>query len=79
MSAPATPLMMSPADREVLTRVARSSTAAHREVVRAGVLLAAAEGVGNRTIAREHGVSAMTVRAWRDAFDADGLKHWGKV
>ena len=79
MSAPAPPLAMSQADREVLQKVARSTVAAHREVVRARVLLAAAEGVGNRTIAADHGISAMTVRAWRSAFAAEGLKHWGKV
>ena len=79
MSAPAPPLAMSQADREVLQKVARSTTAAHREVIRARVLLAAADGDGNRTIAAEHGISAMTVRAWRSAFATDGLKHWGKV
>lgn len=70
---------MSETDREVLQKVARSTAAAHREVIRARVLLAAAEGVGNRTIAAEHGISAMTVRAWRAAFTTDGLKHWGTV
>lgn len=54
---------MSDADRQILERVARSQTAAHREVVRARVLLDAADGVGNRTIAARHDVSGMTVRA----------------
>jgi transposase len=66
-------------DRQILERVARSQTAAHREVVRARVLLDAADGVGNRTIAARHEVSAMTVRAWRAAFTTNGLKGWGKV
>ena len=79
MSAPAPPLAISDTDREVLAKVARSTSAAHREVIRARVLLAAAEGVGNRTIAAEHGISAMTVRAWRSAFTTEGLKHWGTV
>ena len=70
---------MSDADRQILERVARSQTAAHREVVRARVLLDAADGVGNRTIAARHDVSGMTVRAWRQAFTTDGLKGWGKV
>lgn len=70
---------MSDTDREVLAKVARSTSAAHREVIRARVLLDAADGVGNRTIAAEHGISAMTVRAWRSAFAAEGLKYWGTV
>ncbi|NJC57631.1 IS630 family transposase [Brevibacterium marinum] len=79
MSAPAAPLTMTDTDREVLETIARSSTAAHREVVRARVLLASADGVGIRTVAGDHGVSAMTVRAWREAFTAEGLTQWGTV
>lgn len=79
MSAPAPPLAMSVTDREVLEKVARSSSAAHREVIRARVLLAAANGTGNRTIAKQYGVSAMTVRTWRSEFATNGLKHWGQV
>jgi transposase len=70
---------MSPAQREVLERVARSSTAAHREVRRARVLLDAADGVANSTIADRRGVTAVTVRAWRAAFESEGLANWGKV
>jgi transposase len=72
-------LLVSAAQREVLERVARSTSAAHREVVRARVLLDAADGVGNKTVAARHGVTAVTVRAWRSAFEADGLSEWGKV
>lgn len=70
---------MTDTDREILSKLAGQATAAHREVVRARVLLAAADGVGNRTIAREHGVSPITVRAWREAFAVSGLRHWGVV
>jgi len=79
MSSAAAPLSVSPAQREVLERVARSASAAHREVVRARVLLDAAEGLGNKTVAARHGVTAVTVRSWRAAFEADGLTEWGKV
>ncbi len=79
MTSAAPALSVSPAQREVLERVARSSSAAHREVLRARVLLDAADGVGNRTIAGRHGVTAVTVRAWRDVFEVDGLTDWGKV
>src|SRR6478736_5307718 len=76
---PAPALPMTPAQRQVLEKVARSSTAAHREVVRAQVLLDAAEGTANAEIARRHPVSVITVRAWRAAFQTDGLTGWGKV
>jgi transposase len=79
MTSAAAPLSVSVAQREVLERVARSSRSAHREVVRARVLLDAADGIGNKTIASRHGVTAVTVRAWRTAFEADGLSEWGKI
>lgn len=72
MTAAAPPLVVSSAQREVLERVARSATAAHREVVRAGVLLDAAGGIANTQIAARHDVTAVTVRAWRKAFDEKG-------
>ena len=70
---------MTLAQREVLERVARSTASAYREVVRARVLLDAADGVANVVIAQRHEVTAVTVRAWRQAFTADGLTGWGKV
>lgn len=79
MTSSAAPLSLSPAQREVLERVARSTASAHREVLRARVLLDAADGVGNKTVAARHGVSPVTVRAWRKAFETDGLTAWGKV
>lgn len=79
MTSPVAPLSVSVAQREVLEKVARSTTAAHREVVRARVLLDAADGVGNKTVASRHGVTAVTVRAWRKAFEVDGLTGWGKI
>lgn len=79
MTSAAAALPVSAAQREVLEKVARSSTAAHREVLRARVLLEAAEGFGNKTVAARHGVTPVTVRAWRSAFESDGLTNWGKV
>ena len=70
---------MTAAQREVLDKIARSSSAAHREVVRAQVLLDAADGTSNAEIARRRPVSVITVRAWRAAFDTDGLTGWGKI
>ncbi len=65
--------------REILETVARPSTAPRRDVLRARALLLAADGVANTAIARQAGVSAMTVRAWREQFAAEGLKRLGKV
>jgi transposase len=79
MSRAAAPLVMSAGQRATLDQVARSQTAAHREVVRARALLAAAEGVANTRIAAELGVTAVSVRAWRARFEAEGLARWGKV
>ena len=79
MTSAAAPLVVSPAQREVLERVARSSTAAHREVRRARVLLDAADGLANTVIAQRRGVTAVTVRAWRAAFESEGLTGWGTV
>ena len=75
---PAPALSMTAAQREMLEKIARSSTAAHREVVRAQVLLDAAAGTSHAEIARRHPVSVITVRAWRAAFQTDGLTGWGE-
>lgn len=78
-SAAAAPLDVSTAQREVLDRVARSKTAAHRDVARARVLLDAADGIANVASARRHDVTVVTVRSWRKAFEVDGLTRWGEV
>ena len=51
MRLPVPALSMSAGQREVLESVARSSTAPHREVVRARALLMAADGLANTAIA----------------------------
>ena len=79
MNKAAAPLVMSPGQRESLAVLARSSSAAHREVQRAKVLLMAAEGVANSTIAASMGVTPVTVRAWRDRFAIEGLAKLGVV
>lgn len=60
-------------DRRVLTARARSQRAAHRAVLRARIVLAAAEGVANAKIARRLGICCDTVRKWRARFCAEGL------
>jgi transposase len=79
MNKAAAPLVMSAGQRESLTVLARSSTAAHRQVERAKVLLMAADGVANSRIAATIGVTPVTVRSWRDRFAGEGLSKFGQV
>ncbi len=79
MSNPAAALVVSSGQREVLEALAVSRTAAHREVQRSRALLLAAGGVANTRIAEQVGVTAMTVRAWRARFEAQGLTKFAQV
>jgi len=79
MNTVADPLVMSAGQREALTVLARSSTAAHRSVQRAKVLLMAADGVANSKIAAAVGVTPATVRSWRVRFAQEGLSKFGQV
>jgi transposase len=76
----ATPaLKITDGQREVLGRLARSQTAAHRQVQRARALLLAADGEPNTVIGATVGVSATTVKNWRERFACEGLKGLGGV
>ena len=66
-------IMLSDADRAELERRARCYTAPHAEVVRARIVLLAAEGVPNAAIARRLGVDADVVSKWRKRFCEEGL------
>src|SRR6187402_2487749 len=79
MSKPVPALAMTDGQREVLESLARSQSAAHREVVRAKALLMAADGVANATIAAAVSVSPATVANWRTRFAGDGLVQFGQV
>jgi transposase len=72
MSSPFT-VTLTVLDESVLCARARSSTAAHRDVIRARIVLAAAQGGTNTRIATEVGVHIDTVRKWRRRFVAAGL------
>jgi transposase len=77
---PATPaLVLEDGQREVLEALAKSTTAAHREVVRAQALLLAARGLANTAIAEQVGVSPSSVVSWRDRFACDGLAKFAQV
>ena len=79
MNHPAPALEVTEAQRATLEAIAKASSAAHREVLRARALLMAADGVANSRIATEVGVSVPTVREWRDRFSAEGLAKFGEV
>lgn len=80
MSAPAAPpLPMSDSQRATLEQLSRSQAAPHRQVQRAKALLLAADGVANTRISAEVGVTPVTVRAWRERFEQEGLAKLGQV
>jgi transposase len=79
MTNPAPALVVSDGQRAALEVLSKSRTASHREVQRAQVLLMAAEGLANESIAKVAGTSPGTVRSWRARFEAEGLSHLGEV
>ena len=66
-------VVVSDSDRRVLTQRARGQRCPHRDVLRARIVLAAAEGQTNAAIARRLGICADTVRKWRARYCAEGL------
>ncbi|MEV0538154.1 IS630 family transposase, partial [Kitasatospora sp. NPDC050463] len=59
--------------RATLEQLAHSRSAPLRRIQRAGVALAAADGVPNAVIARRHGLHIATVRRWRKRLHHEGL------
>ena len=55
-------------ERDALERVLRTATAAQRDVLRANIVLLAAEGHANAAIAEMLGVEENTVGKWRRRF-----------
>lgn len=62
-----------------LERMARSSSAPHRQVIQAKGLLWAIEGLANEEIGRRCGVDSDAVRAWRKRFMDKGTEGVGAV
>ena len=60
-------------ERRLLTRRSRAERVAHRDVLRARIVLAAADGEPNAAIARRLGICCDTARKWRARFCAEGL------
>jgi transposase len=70
---PAPPLAVSETEAEALRAMTRAGTTEQRTVMRARIILAAAEGAAHVAIAQELGVSVPTVLLWRRRFKEQGL------
>jgi transposase len=66
-------ITLDPAQRQALTDLARRGRAEHRHVLRARIVLAAADGQSTAGIARALGIVEDTVRQWRKRFCHEGL------
>ena len=69
----AVPVTLTAAERTTLKERARGATTAHRDRLRALVVLAAARGRDNARIAADLRVAVDTVRKWRGRFAVRGL------
>jgi transposase len=70
----AVPIRLTACERTVLTARARRARGEQRDVLRARIVLAAADGDSNARIATALGASVDTVRKWRGRFQADRLE-----
>jgi transposase len=68
---------LTPTQRQVLQARVRKPTAEQREVVRARIVLAAADGEHNTQIAGRLGVAVNTVSKWRKRYSQEGLSGLG--
>lgn len=60
-------------DRRRLTKLASCRTAPYQQVIRARIVLEAANGSSSNAISRRLGVSVDTVRCWRGRYAGQGL------
>ncbi|MBJ7600149.1 MAG: IS630 family transposase [Candidatus Nephthysia bennettiae] len=74
MSSPAPPLNVSADQRQTLELWARSQVLSQRQVLRARIVLMAAEGVANEVIAGRLGCSKPNVLKWRSRFELAGME-----
>lgn len=70
---PAPRLAVSESEAEALRALIRAGTTEQRMVMRARIILRAAEGATNVSVAEELGVSMPTVLLWRRRFKEHGL------
>jgi transposase len=69
----AVPVVLSAGERKILNKRVRGAKTAHRDRLRAQIVLAAARGRDNARIAADLQVSVDTVRKWRGRFAVRGL------
>ena len=69
----AVPVMLSAGERKTLKKRVRGAKTAHRDRLRAQIVLSAACGRDNARIARDLGISQDTARKWRGRFAGRGL------
>ncbi len=69
----AVPVMLSAGERKASKKRARGAKTAHRDWLRAQIVLAAARGRASARIAADLHISVDTVRKWRSRFAARGL------
>jgi transposase len=69
----ATPIELTQAERAELERRVRARTSRQQDVLRAQIVLRAADGATNLAIAAELGIARHSVQHWRDRFAADRL------
>lgn len=79
MNHAAAALDVTESQRLTLEVLAKSTTASHRDVLRATALLLAAGGIANTHIASQVGVSTATVRSWRARFGCFGLEKFSQI
>jgi transposase len=70
---PARALRVSEHDREVLEALLRSGKTAQRVVLRASIILGAARGEANNSLAKQLGVSRPTILLWRNRYMRAGV------
>ena len=61
-------IILSTEERQQLTSRAHAARRAHRDVIRAQIILAAADGTSNAAISADLGLHVDTVRKWRRRF-----------
>ena len=71
---PAKPLMVTEAQRSTLSQWVRGRSTAQKIVLRARIVLMAAEGVANHAIAQALGTNRKTVLLWRGRWTQGGLE-----
>jgi transposase len=69
----AVPIMLSPIEQTLLGARIRAARTECRDLLRAKIVMAAADGEANAIIARVLGVSEATVRKWRGRFAVSGM------